>query len=485
MFPAANEMPTPIGSIDDLIDTGDTSEKPYKTFIGHNLGSRTFLMIVPMRELFEISEVANDRGRDGESIAQRKLDIKHAEGLAKYLLKGLVSSAIKRKEINKQPISEDYSRISDSLGRQPYMSMQPIVANLRECAPGGANIRGVRMQSGDETACFKIFLSQKHTLWIVDGQHRRMGMKLVFDFLEHVRTTQSYPKKGSLFLGSMEAIGSSELQVWQECYEVARSFCTIAVEIHLGLSPDEERQLFHDLNNLSKKVEKSLALQFDSSNPVNLFIKDRLINGLGIQVAEKDVSDWNSDHGEITRKDLVAVNAILFLNKTNISGATPLGVADKFDTCYRFWEAVTAIPGFGEEGARSKTVAAQPVVLKALAKLTFDYAFNSRKGRNADVYLEKIFDGISDVDFSHENPMWRYYEMTPEDVQRAGLAGLVEYLPKSDTGANRDVGSFQNGLMRFGAKHNDIYPIIADMLRWRLGLSSRSFDTSTLLDIIK
>jgi hypothetical protein len=56
---------------------------------------------------------------------------------------------------------------------------------------------------------------------------------------------------------------------------------------------------------------------------------------------------------------MVAVNAILFLNKTNISSATPSLVQGKEDTAYRFWTAVNAIDGFGEEHARQKTVAAQ------------------------------------------------------------------------------------------------------------------------------
>ena len=36
-----------------------------------------------------------------------------------------------------------------------------------------------------------------------------------------------------------------------------------------------------------------------------------------------------------------------------------------------------------------------------------------------------------------------------------------------------DIGKFQGGFMRFGAKHNDIYPILGDMLRWSLGLANR------------
>jgi hypothetical protein len=27
--------------------------------------------------------------------------------------------------------------------------------------------------------------------------------------------------------------------------------------------------------------------------------------------------------------------------------------------------------------------------------------------------------------------------------------------------------------MRFGAKHNDIYPILGDMIRWKIGLPNR------------
>ena len=51
---------------------------------------------------------------------------------------------------------------------------------------------------------------------------------------------------------------------------------------------------------------------------------------------------------------------------------------------------------------------------------------------------------------------------------------LVDYLPSSEDGANRNIGALDgSGLMRFGAKHNDIYPIIVDMIRWRLGLPPR------------
>lgn len=482
MYPANSQgMPTPIlSTLDDLMDEG-TTDKPFKVFMGHNLGFRAFTMYVPMHEFFEMSEVANDPSRDGDAVSQRKLDPAHASKLAVYILKGLVAAAISRRITEKKDVPLSFIEAQARLGKQPYLSLQPIVVNLRDCAPGGQNLRGFRMVAENETAAFKVFLSQKHILWVVDGQHRRKAMELVFDFLDAVRTKHAYPKKGSLYSvdGTVD-LTADELTLWEECFLVARSFCTIAVEVHLGLNIDQERQLFHDLNRLGKKVETSLALHFDSSNPLNLFIKEKLIDGLGIKAQEKDLADWHADTGAIPRKDLVAINAILFLNKTNIASAKPIDVTPREDVAYRFWEAVTAISGFGEEEARLKTVAAQPVVLKALAKLVFDFAFSNRRPDNSEELLGRVLDGITDIDFSHQNPMWRYFDLSPVERDQNGLGELSLYLPEDDVSVNRDIGKYQGEHMRFGAKHNDIFPIIGDMIRWRLALPTRHKQKATL-----
>lgn len=475
MFPSDSSLPSPIGTLDDIMDGGDTSEKPVKVFIGHNLGSRTFLMQLPMNEFFGQSEVANDIGRDGDTVAQRKLDPAHAQKLAIYILKGLVSAAIEKRESSKKPRSEALDEMMKRLGRQPYMAIQPLVVNIRNCKPRGADIRGFGMfdKRTDETAAFKIFLSQRHVLWVIDGQHRRRAMQIVFDFLEQVRATRSYPKKGNLLgFNDGELLTQDDLKVWEECFEVARTSCTLLVEVHLGLTPDEERQLFHDLNRLGKRVDTNLALQFDNSNPINLFIKEDLIGKLGLKVVEADVKHWEDDDGGIPRKDVVSVNATLFLNRGNISGATPPMVEDKEEIARQFWTAVQAIPGFGEDKAREKTVAGQAVVLKALAKLIYDFRFSNRKPPNGDDIADTIISRITDIDFSHDNPMWHYFDLTPQERLEHGLAGLGEYLPPED-GVNRDIGGRQGPFMRFGAKHNDIVPILGDMIRWRLGLPVR------------
>jgi hypothetical protein len=466
-------LPAPIESLSDLLDTGDVTEKAFKVFVGHNLGHRVFLLQIPMHEFFQMSEVANDPAVHGDTVAQRKLDPIHAQKLAVYILKGLVSGAIEHRAEKKQPPSAVLAEILERMGRQPYLSLQPLVANIRACRPAGDGIRGRRLLTKDEaTAGFEVFLSQKHVLWVIDGQHRRMAMKMVFDFLDHISRIQAYPKKSSLFAVETQDVPSDYLLAWQEVQAATRTFCKVSVEVHLGLETSQERQLFHDLNNLGKRVDKNLALTFDNSNPVNLFIKDTLHDSIGLKIVEKDAKEWKDDEGTIAWKDVVAVNAILFLNKTNIGGATPADVSEKAEVAKRFWEGVNAINGFGEFGAKVKTVAAQPVVLKALAKLVYDFGFSNRRPSNGDELLDNLLSSITDIDFSHDNPMWQFYNLSDHQRFERGLTGLAEYLPSSETG-NRDIGAFQEGVMRFGAKHNDIYPIIGDMIRWKLGLPNR------------
>jgi hypothetical protein len=223
-------------------------------------------------------------------------------------------------------------------------------------------------------------------------------------------------------------------------------------------------------------VESSLVFQFDNSNPVNLFIKANLIDDcvLKARIVDSDnPHDWHKDEGVISRKDLIAVNALLFLNKTTISGAAPSDIHSKETYACRFWGAVGSIPHWGEPGAKKSTVAAQPVVLKALAKLAYDFGY----GREADpASLDRLMSAIEDgkINFSHSNPMWRFFELSDEEKETE-CPGLSDAVTPQELGGNLDLGSYDemNGVMRFGAKHNDIQRHLGDMIRWTVGLPKR------------
>lgn len=485
MYQKVAEMPTPIvgastkqglESLDSLADAGDVNETPFNVFIGHNLGHRVFAMSVPFRKFADISGVANDR--EAGPVAQRQLDEGHAKKLAVYMVKGLVSAAKMRRLVAGKPVPATFDAILRLLGEQPYFSLQPLVCNIRNVPPGGTGdggIRGVRLEtSAGETASFKVFLSERHTLWVVDGQHRRHAADLAMTYLESVRKDGKYPGKGAvLFAAKGKVVTEDEMLVWNEAYDAARSFATLTVEVHLGLDIDQERQLFHDLNRLGKKVDPSLAFQFDGSNPITHFIKHKLSGELGIALTDSEAKDWSQDSGAILLKDMVGINAIAFLNKGNVAGATPAVIEPREDVVLDLWSRINEIENFGSHRAKEQTVAAQSVVLKALAKIAYDLKFNNRRPENGDDLYQQFLEKLPSVDFSHTNPMWNFYGLSPGQKLDKGLTGLAEYLPEEVAGVNRDIGSMQGNFMRFGAKHNDIYPILGDMIRWATGLPSR------------
>jgi hypothetical protein len=483
MYPKNGDLPSPINGPQDLdslgalADAGDVNETPFNVFIGHNLGHRVFTMSVPFRKFYEISAVANNR--DAGPVAQRALDEDHAKKLAVYMIKGLIGAAKMKRLVQGKEIPPMFDSLLSKLGEQPYFSLQPIVCNIRNVPIGGdgfGGIRGRRMEDAKsgETAAFKVYLSERHTLWVVDGQHRRHAADMVMKFLDEVRLKGRYPSKGAvLFPEKGKEVTEAEMLVWNETYDATRQYATLTLEVHLGLGIEQERQLFHDLNRLGKKVDASLAFQFDGSNPITHFIKRNLIADGLITIADAEAKDWSEDTGALALKDVVAVNAIAFLNKGNIAGATPAIIEPREPVITELWNRIAEIPDFGNHRAKEKTVAAQPVVLKALAKIAYDLQFSNRRPENADQLYQQFLNGLPEVDFSHDNPMWNYYGLTDGQRLDEGLNGLAAYLPDDTGAANRDMGAVQGGFMRFGAKHNDIYPILADMIRWALKLPSR------------
>lgn len=451
------------------------SEKRHHVFLGQNLGNHTFLLSAKLGEFYDMSAVANDP--DIGEVTQRKLDSGHAHELAVYILKGLLSSALKTKQSEETRIA--LLEIQQNLGSQVYLCLQPIVTNLR-LATGKPEPRIEPLYdkaSGTQIA-IAVYFRTDDILWVIDGQHRREAMKEVFEFLHNIQRTRKYPKKG-LYECETGNLTASELSAWEAILTEARGNCTVLVEVHVGLDADKERQLFHDLNSKVKKVQVSLAMDFDTANPIISFIKTDLKN-LGIRIANNiDKVDFlDSDNGRYSMKELVGINSHLFLNKTNVNKTSQDIYNSRLEYAKDFWNSVIKIPNFGSANARQLTIAAQPVVLKALAKLTYDF---SDFGRHSDpellrTLLKAIQGGI---DFTHNNPMWRYYDLDQNSRSQLGLNSLADYLPETSSG-NRDVGSFDSGTgwMRFGAKHNDIFPIIGDMIRWTLKFPNRHKKTS-------
>ena len=472
-----------IKTLADLNKKVDSTGRWYKALTGENLGRQTLKFSLSLKDFIDGSAVGNRANIEntqlysGEFHAQRSLDAGHATGLGRYTLMGLVRVVIKDYGPN---ITQEMYKIRDELGDPAYVSLQPVVCSIRSCAPDGSDllIRDVGESLKIQTGAYEVSIGQKQLMWVVDGQHRRAGFDKVLSFLKTVTQTYKYPK-GGLFKPSNytnDLIDTRTHEFWSRILEVALTRATISVECHLGLKEDEEQQLFYDLNSKGKKVTQSLAFQYDHTDPINKFISEELIEGklLKFKPSDKDVSDWHTDDGSISRKDIQTVTCLLGLGKSNSKTATPALVEQRRAYLVKFWEMINKAESFGVEKAKSKTLLAQPVVLKALAKLGFDLAHGHTNIRNEEGY-RKLYESINNktLEFSHSDEIWQSLFMD-EATRESKFPGISNYIHiPQDT--NLDAGTYdpENGWVRFGSRHNDIFPRLGDIIRFKLNLKPR------------
>ena len=318
---------------------------------------------------------------------------------------------------------------------------------------------------------------------MIDGQHRVHAIRAFRDFLYEVHVQNHYP---SVTIGDTQGFylygdGSTprteaDGQAWRRV-EYQFSQCDAPINVFTKLDIAQEKQLFHDLNNLGKPVDFGLAFEFDESNPVNLWIKQNLIPkilGGPVMVGNRDQKNWDVDEGKYLRKDLAAVNAFLFLRKTSVKNADPRHVTPATTAvAAEFWTAITKVKGMGSPGAKKAVVLAQPVVQKALAKLVHEFGIHKSKGASAATTEEKhaalkaVLTGIGTIDWRHSNRLWRAWLLTKPESE---FPGITPYLPKDRAKAAGEFATIDNNRVRFGVKHNEIASALENLLRYELKL---------------
>ncbi|MBO4224742.1 DNA sulfur modification protein DndB [Bradyrhizobium neotropicale] len=446
---------------------------------GVNLGRKTLTTRMSIKKFIDWSIVGNKDIRDSEEhgdefIAQRSLSVEHARGLAKYVLGGLVRSVIA--DMSGRPVPEDVLRIKNDLAAGPYSALQPLVCNLRHVTEEDLHIDDKDLPPD----VLRLSLGSTQKLWVVDGQHRRHGFDRVIAYLDQILKNGKYPGGKSVLYapastGRDGRLSADELQFWESVKSVALNECSVSVEIHIGLNEPEEQQLFSDLNSRSKPLHNSLVQNYDQSDAIAAVSRDKEIIRFHI-ADESDAKHWNSTG--LPLKDIIMINRLL-VHGSNMKEATPQSQVDaKIDFIKRFWDVVQRIDGFTEEAQREKTIAGQPVVLKALAKLAYDHAYGVPKLIDPDG-LKKLYEAIlaKKLTFKHSDKLWQALFMNDDERARSfdrndNGESINDYVHVT---AQTKPGEFDtlNGWVRFSTAHNDIYPRLGDLIRWRLGLKNR------------
>ena len=471
-------------TLGDLKRTGQRTGFEAPILTGFNMGNRTVSLVVTMEKFREISAIANEAriipGDDHNGVAQRPLDEGHAKKIAIYILRGLLASVKAKFDSDGETIPEELEDILIELGEGPYQGLQPFTGNIRNCEFGGDDLELEKKSDG----LLILRLLQGQIIMVVDGQHRRFGYNLLTDWLNDILMTGRYTssRKGGLYLpdGREETpeLTPEELRIWGSVYEEARAHCTVDVTVHLGLSISQERQLFHDLNNLGKKVEPSIAQAFDQANPINIFIRKwvegearilgdvRIVNEGSKKGGKKKTTELTTD-GSIIRDDLVIANSLLFAGMTNPAGIPNSKVDQKLGE--RFWRAVSRQPHFGEPGWHEKTLLAQPTMIKALAQLAYNFA-GSREAN--EEHLETLLVALEEgtIDFSAVNFLWRTYLI---DDYEDRFAGISEYLTPASVRNSYATLDPDSNVLRFTSNTRDVARYLGDLVRWQLKLPVR------------
>jgi hypothetical protein len=467
----------------DLKKAGARTDFNTPVLTGFNMGNRTLALTVTMDQFREYSDVANEArivetGGDRSEIAQRPLDEKHARAISLYMLRGLLVGVKQNWESEDRYIPEELEDLLAELGEGPYQGLQPFTGNIRNCAPGGADLDLIERADGK----LVLFLRQGQIIYIIDGQHRRYAYDLMMVWLREMIATSRYVSKrrGGIYIPEDREelrFTTSELEIWVAVIELARSHFTVDVTVHLGLKPEQEKQLFHDLNNLGKKPDAALAQAFDQANPISVFIR-RHIEGEGLLGPNMRIADAGSkkggkklDHSDpvIYRDDLATENAMLFAGATNQAGITASTVTPYIEYARTFWKAVASQPHFGEAGWEKKTLMAEPVMIKALAQLAYTFHGSREKDpKYRDQFLNDL--AAKKIDFSPENSLWELYFMS--DAERHEIdPSLSDYL--TPDAARKSYAVKRDGQFDFAANTRDIARYLGDLIRWKLKLPPR------------
>jgi hypothetical protein len=449
----------------------------------NNLAAQSWAATIPMDVFVRMADVANEarQGISQDEITQRPLDANHSYKLARYVLRAMVDAALKvaaRDQTTDPNVLESLGRFHSDLGGQPIFALQPFVLSIREQDRMALHI--ARMDN------FEVLtIPNKTKLWVIDGQHRVHAIRALADFFSEVQANNHYPavkigRDGEyhLYADSTTARTEPDGRAWR-LVEYQFSQCDVGANIFTTLDIRQERQLFHDLNNLGKSVESGLAFAFDESNPINLWIKRFLIPKIlgSNRIANRDAKNWEEDEGKFVRKDVVAVNAFLFLRKTSVRSAEPKDVNEtSTKLAARFWSQIMAVDSMGQPGAKKTVILAQPVVQKALALLVNEYGLRGKKSRKRrdpvedQKVLDQILANIPRIDWRHQNPLWHaWLESDPERK----FPGIAPYLPVDRAKAKGEFATIDAHRVRFGVKHNEIAPALSNLIRFAMKLPAK------------
>lgn len=276
----------------------------------------------------------------------------------------------------------------------------PVTLSLRDVSSLAKTDKGLYLRPGSK-------------LSILDGQHRILALGYVNEQL--LKEVRSHEKKVSALKIKQRRMPDSEEvkteleqmeglveQIERRRLELMES--ELAVQIYIGLSEEEEKQLFGDINSKVQLVSKELGHSFDSIDPLNLVIQQVVdhnvfLKGAGVE-RRANLTSYNKNFTSFSW--LYSTATMLFTGKMQPSYEMARKIRQDpsahIEILHQFYS--TLLPLMPEQPGLPQFSSASRAMQESIALYAHAHLYQEGKYVKNWTTCLSIFEGF---DWTHEN----------------------------------------------------------------------------------
>lgn len=277
--------------------------------------------------------------------------------------------------------------------------------------PVTLSLRDVSQLARDEEG--SLYLRHGSKLSILDGQHRIMALGYVNEQMQ--KEVRRYEKKLAALKLKIRRQGendelkdeAAQTEGLLEQLEKRRLDLVeteLSVQLYVGLTEEEEKQLFGDINSKVQLVSKELGHSFDSTDPLNLVIQQVADHNVYLKAAgvekRSNLTSFNKNFTSFSW--LYSTSVMLFSGRLQTSYDLARKVR-KAPTTYveilhQFFN--TILPLMPEQPGLPHYSTSSRVMQEGIALYAHQHLFVNGEYDEKGLQCLQIFDGF---DWSHEN----------------------------------------------------------------------------------
>ncbi|MFS0727147.1 DNA sulfur modification protein DndB [Paenibacillus sp. 1P07SE] len=259
-----------------------------------------------------------------------------------------------------------------------------------------------------------LLLKHGSKLSILDGQHRIVALGYVNEQL--LKESRRYDKRASqLKLQCRREPDNAELaeELAQtegllaelETRRLDLNESELSVQLYIGLSEEEERQLFGDINAKVQLVSKELGHSFDSTDPLNLVLQqvaehNEQLKAAGIE-QRNNLTSFNKNY--TCYSWLYATATLLFTGKMQptyeLARRIRSDLAAHMEILHQLLNAV--LPHMPDQPGQSRYISSNRVVQESIALYAHEFLYVDGVYNPEWTACLQVLQGM---DWSHDNP---------------------------------------------------------------------------------